>query len=151
MNIVEIVCSHMERPKQTIWNEERLIQEAQKYSTLKEFRSKSVNAYSAASKKRILEYVCSHMEEFIHVEQNNLPIKRLSNHERSVFRDTNEARLEAGFKPIEMRVRKCLSCGTLFESIGNRMCGCIRGQVTSLFGIEQKFPQSSTILNSSSI
>ncbi len=36
----------------------------------------------------------------------------------------NHARKLASLSPIRIRVRTCISCGTLFESAGNRTCGC---------------------------
>jgi hypothetical protein len=36
----------------------------------------------------------------------------------------NHARRLANLSPIRIRVRRCISCGTLFESAGNRTCGC---------------------------
>jgi len=36
----------------------------------------------------------------------------------------NVARRLAGLAPINVRVRRCLTCGSLFESSGNRTCGC---------------------------
>lgn len=51
-------------------------------------------------------------------------IKRLP---PSVVKDIelkNHARRLADLSPIRIRVRTCISCGTLFESAGNRTCGC---------------------------
>lgn len=36
----------------------------------------------------------------------------------------NEARRMAGLSRIVITVRKCMQCGLLFESAGNRNCGC---------------------------
>ena len=36
----------------------------------------------------------------------------------------NHARRLASLSPIRIKVRTCISCGTLFESAGNRTCGC---------------------------
>lgn len=36
----------------------------------------------------------------------------------------NIARRLAGLSPIVIKVRRCISCGSLFESAGNRTCGC---------------------------
>jgi hypothetical protein len=36
----------------------------------------------------------------------------------------NQARLECGLKPIQVRVRTCLRCGQRFESIDVWTCGC---------------------------
>jgi len=36
----------------------------------------------------------------------------------------NEARRVAGLSQIKIMVRECRMCGCLFESAGNRTCGC---------------------------
>lgn len=36
----------------------------------------------------------------------------------------NIARRLAGLSPIVIKVRRCIACGSLFESAGNRTCGC---------------------------
>ena len=36
----------------------------------------------------------------------------------------NHARRLANLSPIRIRVRQCIACGTMFESAGNRTCGC---------------------------
>lgn len=36
----------------------------------------------------------------------------------------NHARRLANLTPIKIRVRLCIACGTMFESAGNRTCGC---------------------------
>lgn len=36
----------------------------------------------------------------------------------------NIARRLAGLSPIQIKVRRCISCGAPFESAGNRTCGC---------------------------
>ena len=45
----------------------------------------------------------------------------------SVVRDIelkNHARRLANLAPIRIKVRKCVACDRLFESAGNRTCGC---------------------------
>ncbi len=45
----------------------------------------------------------------------------------SVIKDIelkNHARKLANLSPIKITVRECISCGALFESAGNRTCGC---------------------------
>lgn len=37
----------------------------------------------------------------------------------------NRARELAGLSPIIVKIRRCISCGTLFESVGHRTCGCV--------------------------
>lgn len=36
----------------------------------------------------------------------------------------NHARRLASLSPIKIKVRQCIACNTLFESAGNRTCGC---------------------------
>lgn len=36
----------------------------------------------------------------------------------------NQARRLANLSPIKIKVRECIRCGELFESAGNRTCGC---------------------------
>ena len=36
----------------------------------------------------------------------------------------NQARRLADLAPIRIRVRSCIACQQLFESAGNRSCGC---------------------------
>jgi len=36
----------------------------------------------------------------------------------------NHARKLAGLSPIRVKIRKCIACGTMFQSAGNRTCGC---------------------------
>lgn len=36
----------------------------------------------------------------------------------------NIARRLASLSPIVIKVRRCIACGSLFESAGNRTCGC---------------------------
>lgn len=60
------------------------------------------------------------------VEQNFKAnkVKRLP---PSVVKDIelkNHARRLAGLSPIKVKVRTCIACHTLFESAGNRTCGC---------------------------
>jgi hypothetical protein len=43
------------------WTEEKIWEEAKKYSTRIEFQKKSNNAYHAALNKKIIDKVCSHM------------------------------------------------------------------------------------------
>ena len=36
----------------------------------------------------------------------------------------NHARRLANLSPIKIQVRRCITCSGLFESAGNRTCGC---------------------------
>jgi len=56
--------------------------------------------------------------------ENGIRIKTLP---PSVVKDIhhkNVARRLAGLSAILIRVRRCLACGSMFESAGNRTCGC---------------------------
>lgn len=62
--------------------------------------------------------------ETAHKEYRASKIKRLP---PSVVKDIelkNHARRLAGLSPIRVKVRNCIACDTLFESAGNRTCGC---------------------------
>lgn len=48
----------------------------------------------------------------------------------------NLARRLAGLSPIVIKVRHCVSCGALFESAGNRTCGCSNRTVGIIAGRE---------------
>lgn len=64
------------------------------------------------------------MEAGISREFNSNKIKRLP---PSVVKDIelkNHARKLASLAPIKIRVRGCIACGQMFESAGNRTCGC---------------------------
>lgn len=53
--------------------------------------------------------------------------KRIKQLPPSVLKDIelkNHARRLANLAPIKIRIRRCISCLSLFESAGNRTCGC---------------------------
>ena len=53
--------------------------------------------------------------------------KRVKQLPPSVLKDIelkNHARRLANLAPIKIRVRRCVSCLSLFQSAGNRTCGC---------------------------
>ena len=52
-------------------------------------------------------------------------IKKMATAIKKDIEEQNKARALAKLPLIEIKVRKCLSCGTLFESAGERNCGCI--------------------------
>jgi hypothetical protein len=57
-------------------------------------------------------------------EASSNKVKRLP---PSVVKDIelkNHARRLANLSPIRIKVRNCISCQVLFESSGNRTCGC---------------------------
>ncbi|MBC60934.1 MAG: hypothetical protein CMP11_00610 [Zetaproteobacteria bacterium] len=64
------------------------------------------------------------MDNELNEEFESNKIKRLP---PSVVKDIelkNQARRLAKLAPIRIRVRACISCTQLFESAGNRTCGC---------------------------
>ncbi len=68
--------------------------------------------------------------------ENGIRIKTLP---PSVIKDIeqkNIARKLASISAIQIRVRRCLSCGCLFESSGNRTCGCSSRAAGTIAGRE---------------
>ncbi len=69
-----------------------------------------------------------------------MKVKKLPLKTKYNFNDQNAARANAGLPTIEPKIRTCLKCQELFESIGNRVCyECNernRAISTSLLGIE---------------
>lgn len=68
--------------------------------------------------------------------ENGLRVKTLP---PSVIKDIeqkNIARRLAGLSPIHVRVRRCLTCGSMFESAGNRTCGCSSRTAGTIAGRE---------------
>ncbi|MFK7826565.1 MAG: hypothetical protein AB8G05_20660 [Oligoflexales bacterium] len=133
---LNLICSHMVSEIQKKWEDEDLIKEAKKYSCLKDFINGSVDAYVVASKRKIINLICSHMNEITCSQEKKLRIKTLSNEDRSLYNELREERLKMGLKPIQLKIRTCMACKSLFESIGDRTCGCTIGHVTNLAGIE---------------
>jgi hypothetical protein len=63
-------------------------------------------------------------------------VKRLP---ASVIKDIeqkNHARKLASLPPIKVKIRRCISCNELFESAGNRTCGCASRQTGYIAGRE---------------
>jgi hypothetical protein len=48
----------------------------------------------------------------------------------------NVARKLAGLSPIIIKVRRCIACGSMFESAGNRTCGCSSRTAGTIAGRE---------------
>ena len=57
-------------------------------------------------------------------KNSRLNVKKLTPSALKEIELKNHARKLAGLDPIKVVVRKCMSCGKLFESSGNRSCGC---------------------------
>jgi hypothetical protein len=62
--VIDEVCSHMisEIKNPNFWTKKRLVEEALKYSSKKEFRESEYGAYQTAHKLRILDKICAHMK-----------------------------------------------------------------------------------------
>lgn len=63
-------------------------------------------------------------------------VKRLP---ASVVKDIelkNHARKLANLPPIKVKIRCCMSCGTQFESAGDRTCGCLNRSTGFIAGRE---------------
>jgi hypothetical protein len=65
------------------------------------------------------------------LDTNNTPTTPATNKVKrlppSVVKDIelkNHARRLANLSPIRIKIRQCISCNALFESAGNRTCGC---------------------------
>ncbi len=50
------------------------------------------------------------------------------------FDSKNRARKSAFLSPLSITVRSCLICGKKFESVGNRLCGCVPRSMMSFAG-----------------
>jgi hypothetical protein len=48
----------------------------------------------------------------------------------------NIARRLAGLSPIVIKTRRCIACGSMFESAGNRTCGCSSRTAGTIAGRE---------------
>jgi hypothetical protein len=48
----------------------------------------------------------------------------------------NQARKLAALAPIKIRVRRCIVCDLMFESAGNRTCGCTNRSTGYIAGRE---------------
>jgi hypothetical protein len=48
----------------------------------------------------------------------------------------NIARKLAGLSPIVIKTRRCIACGSMFESAGNRTCGCSSRTAGTIAGRE---------------
>jgi hypothetical protein len=59
--------------------------------------------------------------------QPSFPSNKVKRLPPSVVKDIelkNHARKLASLSPIKIKIRRCISCNTIFESAGNRTCGC---------------------------
>lgn len=68
--------------------------------------------------------------------ENGIRIKTLPPSVVKDIEQKNIARRLAGLSPIHIRTRRCLSCGSMFESSGNRTCGCSSRTAGSIAGRE---------------
>ena len=66
-------------------------------------------------------------------------VSRIKTLPPSVVKDIeqkNIARKLAGLSPIAIKVRRCIACGSPFESAGNRTCGCSSRTAGTIAGRE---------------
>ena len=134
-NMLDEICTHMIKVVASQKrDEDSLKAAAQEYTTLTEFRKHDSNAYNAARKKGILEYVCSHMEG--HEGARKKPLKKLCKMTKRELEKANEGRVKIGLKPLEIKIRTCLVCKKEFESIGDRTCGCSKASTARLTGFD---------------
>lgn len=59
------------------------------------------------------------------------PVKKLPIMHLVDMEEKNKARAAIGVSLLQVQVRRCLRCNTLFESLGNRTCGC---SISSFYG-----------------
>lgn len=58
-------------------------------------------------------------------QQQKYPkVKRIDPDKLRDLKEKNETRAMHGLRALAVKVRTCLACGGLFESIGDRTCGC---------------------------
>jgi hypothetical protein len=67
---------------------------------------------------------------------NPQPIKWLSSTKKRELEEQNLARQSCGLSPIKPKLRRCLACDGLFESIERRLCGCTDRQDSHVLGFE---------------
>lgn len=68
--------------------------------------------------------------------ENGIRIKTLPPSVVKDIEQKNIARKLAAISPIQIRVRRCLACGFMFESSGNRTCGCSSRTAGTIAGRE---------------
>lgn len=68
--------------------------------------------------------------------ENGVRIKTLPPSVVKDIEQKNIARKLAAISPIQIRVRRCLACGFMFESSGNRTCGCSSRTAGTIAGRE---------------
>lgn len=76
------------------------------------------------------------LEELNNKEFKGNQVKRLP---QSVVKDIelkNHARRLANLPLIKVKIRTCMACGVLFESAGDRTCGCVNRSTGYIAGRE---------------
>ena len=129
VGILEQICAHMTPSSRKQWTDEDLLAEAKKYDNLKDFRNNSGKAYITASKRKILHSICAHMNGIEESQNKDLIVKTLTNEDRGLYNELKIEREKMGLKPLEIKIRTCVICKSLFESIGDRTCGCTIGVI----------------------
>ena len=54
----------------------------------------------------------------------SISFRKMQKFEIKEMEDQNRARRLACLPPLKIKIVECLRCGELFESCGNRLCGC---------------------------
>ncbi|NRA45531.1 MAG: hypothetical protein HRU09_11305 [Oligoflexales bacterium] len=65
-----------------------------------------------------------------------MQVRKMSKQELSLLDQQNQSRKMLGVPLLKAKVRKCIHCKTLFESVDKRSCGCKSRVVSSLAGVE---------------
>ncbi len=61
-----------------------------------------------------------------HPERPDYKVKRLPKCEISRMQRINDVRRMNGIRPQTLTVKTCLACGSFFETVANRTCGCLK-------------------------
>jgi hypothetical protein len=63
-------------------------------------------------------------------------IKWLSSIKKKELEEQNIARQGCGLSMIQPKLRRCLACHGIFQSIGRRLCGCTDRQDSHILGFD---------------
>lgn len=63
-------------------------------------------------------------------------IKWLSSVKKKELEEQNIARQGCGLSMIQPKLRRCLACNTIFQSISRRLCGCTDRQDSHILGFD---------------
>jgi len=102
---------------------------------LKEFASPDEQTTSIPAIKKTISLTVSDLATGERYE-NGVRIKTLPPSVVKDIEQKNIARRLAAISPIQIRVRRCLACSFMFESSGNRTCGCSSRTAGTIAGRE---------------